>query len=282
MLADMFNRALEDDFVLKSPLKGVRLSINKPENEPRVLNEDEQIDFFEACAGTWYDNAFVVAVNTGLRPGELFALTWDDVDLQNKMINVDKTLLYAKFDDDEKKTFHIGDPKTSTSTRKIPINSICEKALKKQYIQKKVVSDRYKDKDGEFSDCLFVTKFNTPLNVQIFNDAINKIVKEINLMKNDLEQIEKFSGHTFRHTFATRCIEAGVQPKTVQKYLGHATLQMTMDLYVHTTDEHKQDEMKKLESSLENFCENEQRLDEKFEKELKKNSNILTFKEKMA
>ena len=62
---------------------------------------------------------------------------------------------------------------------------------------------------------------------------------------------------SFRHTFATRCIESGIQPKTLQKYLGHATLQMTMDLYVHTTDEHKQEEMKKLESSLENLREDE-------------------------
>ena len=58
-----------------------------------------------------------------------------------------------------------------------------------------------------------------------------------------------FGGHTFRHTFATRCIEAGVKPKTLQDYLGHATLQMTMDLYVHTMEETKQDEIKLLEDT---------------------------------
>ena len=46
-----------------------------------------------------------------------------------------------------------------------------------------------------------------------------------------------FSGHTLRHTFATRCFEAGVQAKVVQSYLGHATLKMTMDLYTHVTEE---------------------------------------------
>ena len=158
----------------------------------------------------------------------------------------------------------------------------CEKALKKQYVQKKVISDRYREKEIEFSDRLFVTKFNTPLNVQIFNEAIDRIVKEMNLMKNELEQMEKFTGHTFRHTFATRCIESGVQPKTLQKYLGHATLQMTMDLYVHTTDEHKQEEMKKLESSLENLREDEQKFNEKFEKEMVEDNKIVTFAPKMA
>ena len=55
-----------------------------------------------------------------------------------------------------------------------------------------------------------------------------------------------FSAHTFRHTFATRCIEAGILPKTVQRYLGHAALQMTMDLYVHVTEEFKQKELESL------------------------------------
>lgn len=68
----------------------------------------------------------------------------------------------------------------------------------------------------------------------------------INLQRDEIELFPSFSAHTFRHTFATRCIEAGILPKTVQKYLGHASLQMTMDLYVHVTDEFKQKELEKL------------------------------------
>lgn len=77
------------------------------------------------------------------------------------------------------------------------------------------------------------------------------IICWLNLMLTPLEQIERFSGHCFRHTFATRAIEAGVTPKTLQKYLGHATLQMTMDLYVHVSNDTKQLEMEKLESTME-------------------------------
>lgn len=57
---------------------------------------------------------------------------------------------------------------------------------------------------------------------------------------------------------------------------------MTMDLYVHTTDEHKQVEMKKLESSLENLCEDEQKFNEKFEKEMEEDNKIVTFVSRMA
>ena len=120
-------------------------------------------------------------------------------------------------------------------------------------------------------------KFNTPINSQIFNEAIERIIKELNLTQSNLEQIEKFGGHTFRHTFATRCIESGIQPKTLQKYLGHATLQMTMDLYVHTTDEHKHEEMKKLEDSTERICSDSKSVDEKFENLIKENDKIIKF-----
>lgn len=120
-------------------------------------------------------------------------------------------------------------------------------------------------------------KFNTPINSQIFNEAIERMIKELNLMQSNLEQIEKFGGHTFRHTFATRCIESGIQPKTLQKYLGHATLQMTMDLYVHTTDEHKHEEMKKLEDSTERICSDSKSVDEKFENLIKENDKIIKF-----
>ncbi len=61
-----------------------------------------------------------------------------------------------------------------------------------------------------------------------------------------LDVMDYFTGHTFRHTFATRCFEAGIQPKVVQKYLGHATLQMTMDLYTHVTDELAQEDIEKI------------------------------------
>ena len=166
-------------------------------------------------------------------------------------ISVERTLLYQKLENDEQKTFHFDPPKTKTSKRKVPINKQCEMALKKQYIQSKIIKNKLYAKpiDG-FEDLLFTTKFNTPINSQIYIDAIKKIIDEINLMKDDLEQMEEFSGHCFRHTFATRCFEAGIQPKTVQKYLGHASLQMTMDLYTHVLNEQAKEEILKLDNEL--------------------------------
>ena len=96
------------------------------------------------------------------------------------------------------------------------------------------------------NDYLFVTKFNTPLNSQIYSDAIRAVIREINIMRSVENEMPNFSGHTLRHTFATRCFEADVQPKVVQSYLGHATLKMTMDLYTHVTEDKATEDIERI------------------------------------
>lgn len=242
ILTDMFDRAIEDDLMIKNPARGVKLRADK-EIKARALTNDEQQTFFEACKGTFYDNLFNVAVNTGLRPGELFALTEDDIDLDSRSIDVNKTLVYQKYLDDERKTFHIEPPKTKQSYRKVPMNSECVLYIKKQLELKKVLAQK---RPKEQNDYLFVTKFNTPLNSQIYSDAIRAIIREINLTRSVDDEMLNFSGHTLRHTFATRCFEAGIEPKVVQSYLGHATLKMTMDLYTHVTGDKATEDIERI------------------------------------
>lgn len=285
LLLDMFNKAMIDDFIRKNPARGI--SVKRDEaKEVRVLSVDEQKLFFDCCKGTFYDNFFVVAITTGMRIGELAALRWEDIDLNSKVIHVSRTLLYQKLEGDDKKTFHLGDPKTKTSIRDIPINSQCETALKKQFLQKNVISNKYpktKDIKEEFEDLLFTTKFNTPLNAQIVSEAIDKIIHEVNITRDTMEELETFSCHCFRHTFATRCFESGIQPKTVQAYLGHATLQMTMDLYTSVLDEHKNSEMDKLENMLSTINENEDSfINEQYEKVLSDTKKIVNFGDKLV
>lgn len=233
ILRDMLQRAVEDNFAVNNPVSGVKLRADK-EIKARALSLEEQNVFFDYCKNTFYDNLFNVAVNTGLRPGELFALNMDDVDFDNGCINVDKTLVYQKYLTDDRKEFHLEPPKTKQSYRKVPINSVCRDYLERQIGLKKVLSSK---RPKQQNDYLFVTKFNTPLNSQIYSDAIKAVIRQINLVRPFDNQFPIFSGHTFRHTFATRCFEAGVDAKVVQSYLGHASLKMTMDLYTHVTDE---------------------------------------------
>ena len=250
ILTDMFERAVDDEFMLKNPAKHIKIPVAKPEHEVKALSKEEQQIFFQCSSGTFYDNLFRVAVSTGLRPGELFALTEDNIDFDKKEIRVEKTLLYQKLEGDTGKTFHENDPKTISSKRVVPMNKYCEKALRRQLVLHKTVVNNSPKPKKERTKYIFCTIFGTPLCSQIYMDAIARIVKEINYSRDPLEAMEKFSGHCFRHTFATRCFEAGIAPKTVQTYLGHATLQMTMDLYTSVMDKKKADDMQLLEDTI--------------------------------
>ena len=76
------------------------------------------------------------------------------------------------------------------------------------------------------------------------------MLRDVNERLDPLEQIEKFTGHAFRHTFATRCIESGMRPKTLQILLGHASLKTTMDMYVHVDDDVKKEQIKLLDNNF--------------------------------
>ena len=101
----MFDRAIEDEFAVRNPAKGARNPRNKPQKQVKALSREDQLDFFQCSNGTFYDNLFRTAVSTGLRPGELFALTENDIDFENMEIHVTKTLLYQKLEGDTCKNF---------------------------------------------------------------------------------------------------------------------------------------------------------------------------------
>lgn len=242
ILSDMMARALEDNLILKNPVLGAKV-IDKKESKAKSLTLEEQNIFFEYCKNTFYDNMFNVAVNTGMRPGELFALTESDIDFENGFIDVNKTLVYQKYLTDTRKTFHLEEPKTKQSYRKVPINSVCKIYLERQIQQKAIVSSK---RPKEQNDFLFTTKYNTPINSVIYADAIHAVIREINLLRPNNDLFKNFSGHTFRHTFATRCFEHEIDPKVVQSYLGHASVKMTLDLYTHVTKEKSFNDIEKL------------------------------------
>jgi Site-specific recombinase XerD len=256
ILFDMFNRAMIDDFALKNPARSIKIERDEAK-ERRVLSQSEQTDFFDACKGTFYEELYTVAVLTGLRPGELCALRWQDINIKKRTITVSRTLLYQKLSGDTKKEFHIEPPKTASSARTVKFNERCEMALKSQFGKKSVVSMKASAKPlPGYEDLLFVTKFNTPINSQIFIDSITRIIGLINESRSDIEKFEPFSAHCFRHTYATRCFEAGVDSKVVQQQLGHATLKMTMDLYTHLFEDKKTTELDKFDAISEEVFEN--------------------------
>ena len=213
-------------------IEPLRLEVNK-------LGEEL---FLEQAKGNFYENLFILALETGLRVGELSALQWEDVDFKNKVLHVRHTLCY--FSKNGKYVFEMHDTKTNNGKRTIPLTAKAIHSLKCQRIQKQEIILKGRTAEEEFQNLVFVTRKNRPTKLGVINRCIRSVIQNINKAGIDFLP---FTAHTFRHTFATRAIECGMNPKTLQKILGHGTLQMTMDLYCHVTEDTLFSEMEKFE-----------------------------------
>lgn len=243
ILADMLEKAVDSELVIKNHARKLKTVLTDNEKkERRVLTIDETNIFLEAAKGRFYYNLFVLALETGMRIGELCGLMWSDIDLDKKVLYVNRTLCYLNVDG--KRIFDIHKPKTKSGQRVIPLTQKAVEALERQKIQKQMIIFKGNYAEEKFSDLVFVTGNNKPTQDTLIKSCIDLVVKKIQKTNKDFESL---SPHTFRHTFATRAIENGIQPKSLQKLLGHASLKMTMDLYCHVTDETLFDEMQKME-----------------------------------
>lgn len=233
ILVDMLNRAVDTDLLVKNVAKQINTVIAKEEKkERRVLTIRETEFFLEQAKGTFYENLFILALETGLRVGELSALQWEDIDFKKKVIHVRHTLCY--FSKNGKYVFEMHDTKTNNGKRTIPLTAKAINSLKCQKLQKQEIILKGKTAKEEFQNLVFVTKNNQPTQQFLINQCMQLVIQNINKAGIDFSP---FTLHTLRHTFATRAIEYGMNPKILQKLLGHGTLQMTMGLYCHVTED---------------------------------------------
>ena len=246
ILVDMLEKAIDADLLVKNVAKQINTKVSKEEKkERRVLTIKETELFLKEAEKSYYYNLFIVALDTGLRIGEIMALTWSDVDLKKRVLHVRHTLCY--FRKDGKYTFEWHDTKTKNGRRDIPMTQRAYEALRRQRAKKLQIELKGLKAPEGFENLVFVTKNNRPTQQFIVEEGISACVHRI---QKEYPDYEMFSPHCFRHTFATRAIENGMQPKTLQSILGHGSLQMTMDLYCHVTDDTIFDAMKLMEQAV--------------------------------
>lgn len=162
----------------------------------------------------------LLALYTGLRIGEICGLKWGDIDFENKLLHVRRTLqrVYRKnMDGSGQSQIIISEPKTHSSKRSVPLSSLLIPVLRR------LSSDN--------ADNFFLSGTVKSVEVRTFRTFFENFLRKNN--------IDKVNFHALRHTFATRCIEAGGDCKTVSELLGHATVNMTLNLYVHPQIEQK-------------------------------------------
>ena len=240
LLVDMLNRASESDLVNKNVAVSVNTKIDGTEQpEKRVLTPDEIQVLYQSTRNSQLYPFFVLALNTGMRMGEILGLTWECVDFETGFIHVEKTLCYLPNNGTAIYEFH--PPKSKAGKRNIPMSKQVMEILQEQKAWRDKVNSRFKAQPG-FENLVFTSKTNHPLHESNIRTAIRYLVNRINT-ENPAQTFEVFTPHCLRHTFATNCITKGMRPKTLQKLLGHNSLQMTMDLYCHVLDSTLKDEM---------------------------------------
>ena len=241
ILSDILDKAKRNGLISKNPAKSLITQIdNEYPKERRVLSIQETELFLEYSKESRYYNLFVVALETGMRIGELKALYWNDIDFSRRALWVKKTMCLVR--GDHGTYFEVHNPKTFSGNRLIPLTNKCIEALMRQKILNTSTVQKYKDTN--FTNLVFPSKKNQPFHDMVILESIHNVIAK---MAADGFYVEKFGPHTFRHTFATRAIENDMNPKTLQRILGHSSLQMTMNLYCHVSDDKLFDEMKKME-----------------------------------
>lgn len=234
-LSNLFEYAFVYDVIPKNPCnKLVKSNIGKKSIKKRALTLNEQKAFTEAIKNTSYELQYRFILQTGLRTGELVGLQWNDVDFEGRVLNVNRSLEYRY----ERGTWLNHPPKSESGYRSIPLTQEAIRILQEQ----KAHNAQIKIVDFEWSEYIFLSRKGKPVKNSTYDTNLYKICQKAN--------IKQFSMHVLRHTFATRCIEAGMLPKTLQVILGHSTLAMTMDRYVHITDEQRTMEMERISDLL--------------------------------
>lgn len=257
MLNSLFKCAIEDRYLGENPISSLRRKMKKYEegedSNPRFLQVKDQTDFMNAAYGTFFYNLYSFLLESGCRIGEATALVETDFNFDTNTVTISKSLSYQKLLllEDEHKTFRIGTTKNKAS-RVIPLPGVVMGTIRKQIKLKAIVSRQSCAKhfdDKRFENLLFVSRFNNPLCDQTVIDAIKRVVTEVNYMRDEAEQLENFTPHAFRHTYASNCLHYGISIKMLQTFLGHKTYQMTCDLYSHILDDYHDEELEKIEKS---------------------------------
>lgn len=214
------------------PLNSSIIKPSPPKKELCILSVEKQAALEQALLDNMNEEKLLVYITlyTGLRIGEACALRWDDINFDSKIIYVRQTISRMWYFEDGKKysKLIVESPKTKSSFRCIPICSKLYSVLSKYPYQKNHGYILPNLKHGGF------------ISPRTFEYRYKKILKSCNL--------EPVNYHALRHTFATRCIERGVDIKSLSEILGHADASITLNTYVHSSIELKRSQLEKLAS----------------------------------
>ena len=239
LLSSVLKSAVLDEIISKNPCAGVkplkRTEAKARDTIHRALTQEEQDALFTALKDHWHYDLFCFLIQTGCRIGEALALQWSDIDHRRGIIHIRKTMI------DTQEGVKISDTtKSRAGMRDIPLNDEIRETLKRQRQKvRDVFGDQVIHLDGKDSCMVFV---GMGTGKALRRNSVSAVLGYYA----EKAGIDHIGVHALRDTFATRAIEAGMNPQTLKEILGHGSYAMTMDLYAHVMENTKRDEMGKI------------------------------------
>lgn len=234
-----FSEAIKRNIIIKNPMDSVRKPKSiKQDKKVRALTVDEQrklVSVLFKDDSINYRLQLLLMIFTGMRMGEINALDVNDVNLNFKVINIRRTITK----DTNEKSIIGATTKTYAGIRKLPIPEI----LTDQLIS-------YSDKSIPNKDNLFFYDFrkNSPVSTSQVNLQFHRIIKKYDILNESVDGIVTL--HSLRHTYATRCIEAGMPAKVLQTLLGHSDIKTTLNIYCDAFAEYQDESIEKVNKYL--------------------------------
>ena len=254
VLHQVLGMAVDDCYIRNNPsdnaLKELKQARNFEVKKRKALTVEEQKLFVSFLKNNrqynhWYP-IFAVMLGTGMRVGEVTGLRWMDIDLKEKEINVNHTLVYYNHAENGC-YFAINTPKTEAGKRTIPMLDFVKDAFLQERKNQMADGIRCEVTVDGYTDFIFLNRFGNVQHQGTLNKALRRIIRDCNdevLLKGEKNPVllPRFSCHNLRHTFTTRLCEAGVNLKVIQDTLGHKDIETTMDIYAEATKDLKKKE----------------------------------------
>ncbi len=236
VLHKALDQAVSDGLIPRNAAKGVKMPQTK-KKEIQPLTPDQACGFLEAARGDRLEALYVLAVATGLRQGELLALKWEDVELEEAVLRVRRTLTRTGG------KFALGPPKTNKSRRSVGLTERAMNALR-AHLSRQL-------EEMERMGSLYQS------GGLVFSNEHGGIINPSNLRNRSFARLLKRAGlppdtrfHDLRHTCATLLLSRNVNPKIVSEMLGHSSIAITLDTYSHVLPTMQQSAVRALEDAL--------------------------------
>ena len=268
LLHPTFQMAVRDNIIRSNPTDGVMAEVKKNSDRTaavrHALTAAQQRTFMDYVKNhpvycRWYP-MMTILLGTGCRIGEAIGLRWEDIDLDNRVISINHSIVYHPIGEERKSEMRVSLPKTEAGIRTIPMLPQVKEAFELLRAEKEESGANHTVIDG-MTDFVFQNRYGGVPSPQSVNRAIGRITKSYNDQEaerarregREPELLPTFSAHNLRHTFCTRLCENETNLKVIQAVMGHRDIQTTMNIYAEATEEKKRETFDMLSAKLDIF-----------------------------